>query len=42
MGIARNLLLAIGVMDFLSGWLRGHIMGTDKKYSSFFNENGVK
>ena len=38
----RNLLLTIEVMDFLSDWLRGHIMGTDKKYSGFFNENGVK
>ena len=38
----RNLLLTIEVMDFLSDWLRGHIMGTDKKYSGFFNENGLK
>ena len=36
----RNLLLTIEVMDFLSDWLRGHIMGTDKKYSGFFNETG--
>lgn len=30
------------VMNFLSDWLRHHIMGTDKKYSQFLNEKGVK
>ena len=34
--------MTIKVMDFLSDWLRTHIMGTDKKYSQFFNENGLK
>lgn len=39
---SRNLFLTIEVMDFLGDWLKNHIMGTDRKYSSFFNENGLK
>jgi hemerythrin len=34
--------LSIKVLSFLSDWLRGHIMGVDKKYSAFFNEKGLK
>ncbi len=34
--------LTVEVMSFLSDWLRKHIMGTDKKYSQFFKENGLK
>ncbi len=34
--------LSIEVMDFLSDWLTKHIKGTDKKYSAFFNANGLK
>ena len=34
--------LSIELMDFLSDWLRNHIMGTDKKYVSFFHEHGIK
>jgi len=34
--------MTVGVMDFLSKWLVNHIMGTDKKYSSFFKEKGLK
>lgn len=34
--------LTINVMDFLSDWLKKHICGTDKKYSAFFNSNGIK
>ena len=33
--------LSVKVMNFLSDWLRKHILGTDKKYSSFFNEQGL-
>ena len=33
--------LTIKVMDFLSNWLKKHIMGTDKKYSPFFNQKGL-
>lgn len=34
--------LSVEVLSFLSDWLKKHIMGTDKKYSQFFNENGLK
>jgi len=37
-----KLALSIDVMDFLGKWLKDHIMGTDKKYSKFFNEKGLK
>ena len=37
----RKPALSVDVMDFLSRWLRDHIMSTDKKYSTFFRENGV-
>lgn len=38
----KKLSITIDVMDFLSDWLKNHIMGTDKKYSGFFNANGLK
>jgi hemerythrin len=38
----RSLMLSIEVMDFLSDWLKKHIMGSDKKYAAFFNANGLK
>ena len=38
----KKISLAIDVMNFLSDWLKKHIMGTDKKYSQFFNEKGLK
>lgn len=34
--------ISIELMDFLSTWLGKHIKGTDKKYSAFFNANGLK
>lgn len=34
--------LSIELMDFLSEWLGKHIKGIDKKYSAFFNANGLK
>ena len=37
-----QLMLSIDVMNFLSDWLQNHIKGTDKEYSSFFNEKGLK
>jgi len=30
------------LMTFLKDWLMTHIMGTDKKYTKFLNEKGVK
>jgi len=34
-------ILSMEVMNFLKEWLSGHILGTDKKYSSFLNSKGV-
>jgi hemerythrin len=38
----EQLTLSIGVINFLSDWLQNHIKGTDKNYSQFFNEKGLK
>lgn len=37
-----NVGLSIEVMFFLSDWLKDHIKITDMKYSTFFNEKGLK
>ncbi len=34
--------LSTEVLDFLCGWLKEHILSSDKKYSSFFNERGLE
>ena len=36
-----NTVISMEVMNFLKDWLSGHIMGTDKKYSSFLNAKGI-
>ncbi len=37
----NNEALAKEVLDFLRGWLVGHIMGEDKKYGPYLNERGI-
>ena len=39
---AETLALSIGVMYFLSNWLKNHIKDSDKKFGPVFNENGLK
>lgn len=38
----QELSITIDVMTFLSDWLKNHIKVTDKKYSTFFNDRGLK
>ncbi|MBI1910689.1 MAG: hemerythrin family protein [Deltaproteobacteria bacterium] len=35
------LTMTIDLMNFLRDWLKSHILGTDKKYSEFFNSKNV-
>ena len=37
-----TLTLSIDVMNFLKDWLKNHILGTDKKYTSFLHGRGVQ
>lgn len=37
-----KLTLSLDLLNFLKSWLSGHILGTDKKYVSFFHEKGLK
>lgn len=37
----ERLFLSLEVMDFLSDWLKGHILGTDQRYASFLHKHGV-
>ena len=37
-----SLALTAKLLAFLCDWIKGHINGTDKKYSVFFNEKGLK
>ena len=38
----NQLALTVDVITFLQNWLVTHIKVVDKKYSQFFNENGLK
>jgi len=41
-GFAQGKLgLSLDMMNYLSDWLQNHIKRSDKKYSQFFNENGL-
>ena len=39
---AGKLSVTVETMNFLRDWLKNHIMGTDQKYTQFFNEKGLK
>ena len=34
--------VAVSLLPFLQNWLKNHIMKTDKKYSQFLNDHGVR
>lgn len=34
--------ISVELMQFLKDWVTQHIMNTDKKYSAFFNAQGIK
>ncbi|MCP4213100.1 MAG: hemerythrin family protein, partial [bacterium] len=36
-----RLMLSMEIMSFLKNWLKDHIMGEDKKYTTCFHENGL-
>ena len=36
-----RLLLSVDIINFLTDWIKNHIMGSDKKYGPFFNEKGL-
>src|SRR5664279_398876 len=38
---AGGLGISVGVLDFLTDWLKQHIIGVDKQYSEFMNARGI-
>ena len=38
---AGKIPLSMDIVAFLENWLFSHILGTDQKYSEFFNTNGI-
>jgi hemerythrin len=37
-----NAAVSVELSSFLKDWLSSHILGTDKKYTKFFNDKGIK
>jgi len=40
--LAGQAAISLDVMHFLKGWLRGHILGVDKRYAPYLQAAGVK
>lgn len=40
-GSSHRLFLSLDVMDYLSDWLKGHIMGSDQRYAPLLHYHGV-
>ncbi len=38
----RKMLLSLAVSEFLRDWLMNHILQSDKKYTAFLNQKGVR
>ncbi len=38
---SQKALITIDLMRFVADWVVKHVKGTDKKYTKFFNENGL-
>lgn len=37
-----NSIISVEVLNFLSTWIKDHILVSDKKYSEFLNSKGIK
>ena len=39
---SSGFVLSQTILDFLKSWIHDHILGTDKKYTQFFNRHGIR
>jgi hemerythrin len=39
---AGNSMISVEVLNFLSNWIKNHILVNDKKYPEFLNSKGIK